>query len=633
MPSEHTLTPGQPPPARAALREAVSPVLSKVGGWVGRFFIVAAVLALFLAIFYFTQKWQLLTAMPATLLVFVLGVGIIAAVSGVWLRRIDDHPLLRSDEKLQNKDALVIATAALLALHLGLCVVSSGAAMLFPSHGLAAAFLALNSSLAAVAVGGAFGFLLGHPRRLPEEDAAKDGRTGSGWLLKTGLDDIVDWLVKGITTVLLVESRKVLEKLHPLAETLGNALAGYSPADGGASGPAADGYAFALALIVYFTLFGTGATCLVTRTYLTGALGRADRSTVNAFSRVGLHWGEILTFVGAQRFLGSRDGAVSAELLAVARKLAALSLNDLRTPQEYALWAKAKSALGESALALRGYEKAILQCDCDPALLLDYAVALSGAKQYDGVLARLEQARLQISEGTPDEVRKNIYKSLTYALLFRPARYDQVLALVAQYFARPQAAPSAGLRVNEACACGQKFYAEALGHGLLHRRDTDGVLCIVPVAPAAWPTESLRASFTRALQAVDDAMQRNPAWKARFVTLLDPGATDKSAGDNDLEVFAAFPEFRTRLDLAPLPESPATPVAAAPPAGGGAQTGTGQGGAGGEAQGAANRGGAAMETQTHEVPQQGAVPPDPANPLPETVTPPPPQNPPRGNAG
>ena len=564
-------------PAQSSPPASPSTRSGKAGYAIRPLLVIFGILALLAGLIIAFQNSEFLIPTYAAILAFAIGAAIIIAGSCNWLKRIDGHLLLRTDEKLQNKDALVIITSAFLAMHLGLCVASAGAAVLFPQEGSAhpAAFLAIIAALSATAVGGAFGFLLGHPRRLADDAAAQDGRTGSNWLLKTGLDDIVDWLVKGITTVLLVDSKLILKQLEPLAKSVGAGIAGSS-----VDNLSQQGYTFALALLVYFTIFGAGATCLVTRTYLTGALGRADRSTVNAFSRVGLDWGEILTLVGAQRFLGSRNGEATSEILNVARKLAALSLSDLNKTQEYALWAKAKSALGtpeDIQQALKGYEKTILQCDCDPALLLDYAVTLNQANDRSGAITRLEQARLQISQATPSEVSKNIYKSLTFALLYHANHHERVLNLVNEYFARPGAVPSGGLRVNEVCAYAQKFQTSASAYGFLPPRGEDGILRVVPNDRTTWP-EEMRFTFNAALLGIESALKQDPDWVRRFLELFVHATEGKQPNEDDLEVFEAFPSFRLLLGLPPLPptvapgddgppnDTPVAPVENSPPA-------------------------------------------------------------------
>ncbi|HYF34313.1 MAG TPA: hypothetical protein VD994_03395, partial [Prosthecobacter sp.] len=233
-------------------------------------------------------------------LIFVVGAALLLWGQRIWLKRIDLHPLLNTQEKLQNKDALVIGTFFVIVLLLALCVAGAGAAHLFSAHSLQAVQLTLVWALAASVVGAAFGFLLGHPRRTAEDKVGKEERTGTNWLLRTGLDDMVDWLVKGLTTVLLVQSATLIEHIGHLSTVFSAGL------QGPATGVNPVGAAFAQPIIVFFTLFGALAGCLVTRTYLTGALGRADRTTVGAFTNAGLSFSEALLLLRHQRSLGSR---------------------------------------------------------------------------------------------------------------------------------------------------------------------------------------------------------------------------------------------------------------------------------------------------------------------------------------
>lgn len=478
-----------------------------------------------------------------------------------WLRRIDTHALLRSDEKLQNKDALVIGTFFTLMLLLGLCVTGAAVSQHFAEPG--SVVLALLWALASFSVGASFGFLLGHPRRLVGEGAVTDGRAGLNSLIRTGLDDIVDWLVKGLTTVMLVESKGILGYLYQSSQSLG---AGLSGSELETAPPTA--IAFAQALIVFFVLFGALAGCLVTRTYLTGALTRADRSTMGLMTRAGLELGEMIALMEWQRSLGTRGGYVSAEVQRVAEKLAALSLSDLHTAQEFAMWSKAKSMISQAksgdaerkALqkeALEGYEKAIFECDCDPALLLDYSVALHSDGQTKEALVRLKDAHAHVSGATPEETVKNIYKSLTFSLLYEADGFERVLQLVQEYRDRKNALPSPSLLVNETCAWGQKFRALAKAKALLEVDPATGnvrkpiLVRLDHTQKETWP-EELRSAFEGALSAMQKVLALDREWKEPLRKLLVSNYPGKAAEhEDDLEAFERFDEFRKPLDLPP----------------------------------------------------------------------------------
>jgi tetratricopeptide (TPR) repeat protein len=525
-------------------------------------------------------------ALPAPMMwaiaIFLFGSAAVLFGTLEWLARIDHHALLRSEEKLQNKDALVIGAFFTLVLLLAYCITGAAAAMQFPERGGGAVLLALTWALASASVGGAFGFLLGHPRRLADE---KPERTGLSGLLRTGLDDMVDWLVKGLTTVLLVQATAILAHLETVSGQMALGLLGATANETELKAAAA----FAQPLIVSFTLLGALATCLVTRTYLTGALSRADRTTTGAFSRVGLDWGEVLLLVNAQRSLTSRDLAPGPEVIQVAQQLAALSLKDLHSVQEFAMWAKAKSMLGLYEEALKGYEKAVAECDCDPALLLDYAVVLHAANRKSEALARLQLAYEHLSSATAADTRKNLYKSLTFELLYQPGSFDRVIDLVEEYErdrAKYQVPQSGGLFVNEACAWGQKFLWKAQQKDLLAERTPGEAIKVnLPDDPASWPPghQDLKEAYERALKAVKAAVALDPAWKTHLQLLLQSSHPAKAAHPdmNDLEVFERFNEFRFALDLPRFSETRQNPN---PPSRGGAETTAGRQGKGSTAE-------------------------------------------------
>jgi tetratricopeptide (TPR) repeat protein len=483
--------------------------------------------------------------------------GSVATVFGIlhWLGHVDKNALLRSEEKLQQKDALVIGAFFTLLLLLAYCIAGAAAAMLFPAGGGKSILLALTWALASASVGGAFGFLLGHPRRLTDE---KTDRTGMSGLLRTGLDDMVDWLVKGLTTVLLVQATAILGHLEIVAKQLARGLVGPEAPPGQLDAA----FAFAQPLIVSFTILGALATCLVTRTYLTGALGRADRTTTGAFSRVGLDLGEVLLLVNAQRFLTTRDLEPGAEVRQVAEELAALSLTDLHSVQEFAMWAKSKSMLGHYEEALKGYEKAVAECDCDPVTLLDYAVALHAAGKKGEALARLQSAHDHLARATDADTRRNVYKSFTFELLSEPGNFDRVIELVDEYEHDREENPapaSGGLLVNKACAYGQKFLWIGKEKGLIEDVPNKPIKVKLSGNPSEWPAEhsDLKQAYAGALEAVQKAVVIDPTWKRQLKLLLkrsDPAKAEHPSM-NDLEVFETFREFRSALDLPPFSEA------------------------------------------------------------------------------
>lgn len=522
--------------------------------------VVAGVAVTVMAVVYIFQHSAVEAAMVWAGLVFVAGSIVTILGAQQWLGRVDHHALLRSEEKIQNKDALVIGAFFTLVLLLAYCITGAAAAMQFPDNAAAAVLLSLTWALASASVGGAFGFLLGHPRRLTE-DKDKTDRAGLGGLLRTGLDDMVDWLVKGLTTVLLVESGPILIHLDKVAAGMAKGLLGPG------ANPAAieSASAFATPLIVCFTLLGALATCLVTRTYLTGALGRADRTTTGAFSRVGLDLGEVLVLSNAQHVLTTRNLPPDAEVREVAKKLSALSLADLHSVREFSMWAKAKAMLEQYDDALKGYEKAVAECDCDPAMLLDYAVALHAANKPAEALARLRVAHEQLSRGTDPNTRRNVYKSLTFELLRQADNYDRVIQLVDEFESgRSDSPASGGLYVNKACAYGQKFLWLAKQNHLVENPAGKAIKVKPEISPnSPWPTE-LEEARQNALNAVKRAIAVDASWRKPLQRLLQP--EDRTQAGLGLEVFERFVDFRTAVGLPPFSETTTPPPVDTPPA-------------------------------------------------------------------
>ena len=486
--------------------------------------------------------------------IFLLGSAGIVLGTLQWLGRVDEHALLRAEEKVQNKDALVIGAFFALLLLLGYCITGAAAAVQFSDRAGAAVSLALTWALASASVGGAFGFLLGHPRRLADE---KPERTGLGGLLRTGLDDMVDWLVKGLTTVFLVQATAIMAHLEAISKQMALGLAGHK-AEPEALAAAAT---FAQPVIVAFTILGALATCLVTRTYLTGALGRADRTTTGAFNRVGLDWGDVLLLVSAQRSLSTRDLPPNPEVKRVATQLAALSLGDLHSVQEFAMWAKAKSMLGQYEEALTGYEKAVAEHDSDPALLLDYSVVLHLAGRRPQTLEQLTLAHDYLSAATASDIRRNVYKSLTFELLYHSGSSERILQLVKEFEKWIEEHPtqrSPGLMVNKACAWGQKFLLSAQQKkGDLVQRTANKPIKVNVGDPPTWAADQqdLQEAYEEALKAMKAAVQIDPLWKKHLQLLLQSSDPNKADNPTALEVFERFNEFRFAVDLPPFSET------------------------------------------------------------------------------
>jgi hypothetical protein len=192
---------------------------------------------------------------------------------------------------------------------------------------------------------------------------------------------------------------------------------------------------------------------------------------------------------------------------------------------------------GQYPEAICGYEKAVLQSNCDPALFLDFAVTLSRSADYPASVARLEQARNHVSPATPRKTVKNIYKSLTYSLLFLPDAHERVIQLTDEYGAMKDMPFSGGIAVNRICAFAHRFRALATRLGFI---EADGKP--MNTKSDSWPSEMIEA-FDIALSEIRSLLEKEPSWRNRIEILMSKDFPAKDASDDDLEVFENFPEF------------------------------------------------------------------------------------------
>jgi tetratricopeptide (TPR) repeat protein len=486
---------------------------------------------------------------PAAWAILAAGSTFLIALFGAqaWLRRVDNHNLLRAQERIQYKDAVVIGTAFVIVLFLGFILTATVCAEVVVRSGPPAAgeagrqawriYLPLVWAMAGTATGGIFGFLFGLPKPRDGTSPTNLSQMPTHWI-HTGLDDIIDWLTKGITTVALVKTEAILRKFPIWADELAKGITLNST-----STPEAR--AFAEATLAFYPIVGLVGTYLVTRTYLTGALTRADQTTLGAFSRVELRYADILILQRNLRALNYRGDALSAEAARVARKLASLSLKDLELPIEFALWAKAKSFAKAHDEALEGYEKAITLCPDHPELLLEYAVALQVAECKTESDRRIEEAYRAISPATDADVVKQIYKSLTYVSLYQPAPggFDRAIRLFTEYENRSGKKDSGGIYVNAACAYGQKYRHLAIQAGWRPGAK--------PLDLPTNPTEEMQGVRTAALDAIRKAILLDPQWITLLRRQLLSGFTiagkPKSADEDDLEIFERDPQFQEIL--------------------------------------------------------------------------------------
>jgi hypothetical protein len=127
-------------------------------------------------------------------------------------------------------------------------------------------------SLSCLSVGFLAGFLFGIPRVLQETESpgpkAPEAGLGYRQRVNTNLEEISDWITKIIVGLGLYELKKIPVWVGELASAFGSSV-----------GRPVDQRGFFGGTIIFFVVCGFLLGYLVTRLYLQGALGRADRAT------------------------------------------------------------------------------------------------------------------------------------------------------------------------------------------------------------------------------------------------------------------------------------------------------------------------------------------------------------------
>ncbi|MET0399429.1 MAG: tetratricopeptide repeat protein [Longimicrobiaceae bacterium] len=402
------------------------------------------------------------------------------------------------------------------------------------AHGAAGRSTALLWSFACFSSGMAVGFLFGIPRVLqgdvPVDPSQPGGAQGArdaagqedGYRIRpnTNLEQISDWLTKILVGVGLVQMGKIGDALDRASLFLARGL----------GAPAESLQVFAAGIIVYFTVSGFMGGYLTTRLFLTGAFSRADRAaaaqpTLAEYSAVREASIEIV----------DRGGAVSGEAVQAASRIGAVPVDQLRTPEALAVWAKAQLIEGNTQAAVDAYARAVAGAPGDVALRYEYAVALFQAGRPEETVRELQEAYRRITPATDRVLKEKVYNSLTFTSLYLPppGGFTAAVRYGEEYVANPANLPSGSIWVNLAAAYGQR--ARWLGE------------------QPARDSAAVAAARGLALRAVHEALRIDPRWRERLVMLLDPAFPGKDPAEDDLEVFAGDPEFRDALGLPELP--------------------------------------------------------------------------------
>jgi hypothetical protein len=170
---------------------------------------------------------------------------------------------------------------------------------------------------------------------------------------------------------------------------------------------------------------------------------------------------------------------------------------------------------------------------------------------------QLMEAYERLNGRTAAEVRKNIYKSLTYFWLYEepPESFTEAIQYGEEYVNNPRLLPSGGIWVNLASAYAQKA-------GWLMRE-----------SGTAEPDTALRQLV---IKAIEQAVRLDDTWILQFQLLLrsdhplktGPDA-EKYKGENELEIFETDEETRALIGLPPkrreVTPAAETKVASNPP--------------------------------------------------------------------
>jgi tetratricopeptide (TPR) repeat protein len=390
-------------------------------------------------------------------------------------------------------------------------------------------------ALACFVLGTLVGFLFGIPRVLQgsptlgnptssdtalQDTPAQKGTLAYDLRVNTNLEQISDWLTKIIVGLGLIELRNVPAKLKSAAGYLARGLGGNTEY-------------FAGGLIVYFTILGFLGAYLVTRLYISVAFSRADRDASKQEGEE-VDQQRVKNLV---RVVPSEDKVVS-DVAAVDKKaaqnVASRPFSELASPEETATWAKAQLSLGNYDDAVKAYGQIpnLLSTDLDK--LFAYATALYYSGDKEGALQQLLQAYKKLTPTTDPELRRDIYRSLTFQALFQaaPRSFDDAIRYGEEYVTNNQNLISPGVWANLASAYGQKMT------WLLANNPTD--------------QDALTQTRTRALAVVQQTAGMGERWKKKIREMMDKDFPNKDSQENDLEVFSTDPDFRRAAGLPDL---------------------------------------------------------------------------------
>jgi hypothetical protein len=419
-------------------------------------------------------------------------------------------------------------------------------------------------AMACLFAGGALGFLFGIPKSIQPQPAVVTaaGKTrpppAYAQRVNTSLEEVSDWLTKLLLGIGLVQLQKVPGTVRSYAAVIN---AGTSEG-------------FGIAIIVYFSVLGFLGFYLVTRLYLQRALGEAASMGIDtAPVRANLSIEETIALKNSAVGFGERERELSGVASKAAKKLLAeVDMDELESAHDFALWGKAQlneanyaDTDADKALAYKraveAYRRASQLGPSEIEILQEYSAAifLEGMLKtdwkhdqnfIDRVRDPLMKAYRNLSPGSSYEVRKNLYKSLTWITLYAipPEKFKETIRLVEEYERDPRHTPSGTIKVNLACALGHKMKALKADEISLNQKlkDATDAVAKAPIE-AALKENNQEQAQTRlnALDAIKAALVLDPTWTGPLIEVLVP-SKDR---DDDLTEFEKDNDFRQELGL------------------------------------------------------------------------------------
>ncbi|HEY3898643.1 MAG TPA: metallophosphoesterase [Chthoniobacter sp.] len=470
---------------------------------------------------------------------------VVAAIYILWRRA---QKLMGSAADSTRRATAVVGLVFLGAVMLGFVVLAS-LAISAPAGGEADRVVSVGAlwALAALAVGSAIGFLFGVPHTVATSSGRDEGGPGQTAAdaqirgAKTNLEEIADWLSKLIIGGTVFQSGNVVRWLGDAGTEFARTVGAETDLWRGVGSSS----------LVYFGLVGLFGGHFMTRLYLIGALRRADEGDRPVVAeRAGLTVAQLAALDAAPLNIETAGAEFDPIAREAADKIVELPLDSLTNWRDVRLWSKAQLSKGNVDAAIRGYQKAIEAVPNDAETRLGYAVSLAVRKSAKHIiLTQLEAARASVMLNTPKDLRKNVYKSLTYVCLDlkKPEGFSSAIRYAREYLERADAIQSGGLWINIACAYGQAYswLAEDDGRKVLPQDVTVTSGPSAELLADSRRDDLLKWISNQALNAMKNAIARDDGAKTTFRELMgiDPRPPER-ADDNDLECFGGDDEFR-----------------------------------------------------------------------------------------